>query len=181
MVKEFRNEQQWQSFLADQMARHGELYYKLAYGVLRDAAAAEDACQQAVVKALGKAEVLRGAESLRAWLARVVVNECLSMRRRQKVEKKALAERVAPAVARAPLGGDWEMREAVLSAVENLSEPSRTIVILRMLDGMSGGDVSEALECSESYVSRQLHAAMEQLREVLQDWKTTGSSKEKVR
>lgn len=180
MAKEFRNEQQWQSFLADQMARHGELYYKLAFGVLRDAAAAEDACQQAVVKALRKGDELRGAESLRAWLARVVVNECLSMRRRLKVEKKALTERVAPAVARAPLGAGWELRDAVMSAVENLPEPSRTIVILRMLDGMSGGEVSQELECSESYVSRQLHTAMEQLREVLQDWKTTDGGKEKA-
>ena len=72
MVKECRNDQQWQTFLADQMARHGELYYKLAYGVLRDAAAAEDACQQAVVKALRKSQDLRDAETLRAWLARVV-------------------------------------------------------------------------------------------------------------
>jgi len=68
--------------------------------------------------------------------------------------KKALANHVAPAVAKAPSGADWELRDAVLSAVQSLPEPSRTIVILRMLDGMSGGDVSEALECSESYVSR---------------------------
>ena len=180
MGKAFRSEEQWQAFLADQVARHGALLYKLAYGVLRDAAAAEDVCQQVVVKALRKSDELRGADTLQAWLARVVTNDCISICRRRKVEKQALIEHVAPAVSRGTEGGNWEVREAVLEAVENLPEPPRTIVILRMLEGMTGGDVSEALDCSESYVSRQLHAGMETLREVLQDWKST-VSKEKVR
>jgi RNA polymerase sigma-70 factor (ECF subfamily) len=176
----FRSEVEWQAFLADQVERHGALLYKLAYGVLRDAAAAEDICQQAVLKALRKSDELRGADTLQAWLARVVMNESISLCRRRKVEKQALSGRVAPAVSRGTEGGDWEVREAVLEAVENLPEPPRTVIILRMLEGMSGGDVSQTLDCSASYVSRQLHAGLELLREVLQDWKSA-VSKENTR
>jgi RNA polymerase sigma-70 factor (ECF subfamily) len=62
------------------LARSG---YRLACGMLRDAAAAEDAVQEAALKAWRKRDLLRpGADPL-PWFLAIVANECRSMRRRR--------------------------------------------------------------------------------------------------
>jgi RNA polymerase sigma-70 factor (ECF subfamily) len=164
------SERDWPRLLAQQFSQHGKLFFKLAYGVLRDPGAAEDACQQALLRALERPAELRAAEALRGWLARIVVNESLQVRRRRKTEQRVLADHLVRS--RGPDHPDmgWELREAILQAVEQLPEPTRSIVVLRMLDGMSGGQVKDVLDCSDAHVSRELHRGMELLRKVLRDW-----------
>ena len=81
---------EWSRLLAEQVGGNSRLLYRLAFGVLRDGAAAEDVCQQALLKAWERRESLRDAAALRAWLARVVVTESLYARRRRAVERRVL-------------------------------------------------------------------------------------------
>jgi RNA polymerase sigma factor (sigma-70 family) len=164
------SEREWPRLLAEQFSQHGKLFFKLAYGVLRESTAAEDACQQALLRALERPAELRAAEALRAWLARIVVNESLQVRRRRKTEQRVLADHIVRSRAPDHPDGGWELREAILEAVEQLPEPARSVVVMRMLDGMSGGQVKDLLECSDAHVSRELHRGMELLRKVLRDW-----------
>jgi RNA polymerase sigma-70 factor, ECF subfamily len=167
------SEREWPRLLAQQFSQHGKLFFKLAYGVLRESAAAEDACQQAMVRALERPQDLRAADALRAWLARIVVNESLQVRRRRKTEQRVLADHVIRSSSQAGSEGEdagWELREAILSAVERLPEPARSVVVMRMLDGMTGGQVKDLLECSDAHVSRELHRGMELLRKTLGEW-----------
>ncbi|HEX4125728.1 MAG TPA: sigma-70 family RNA polymerase sigma factor [Tepidisphaeraceae bacterium] len=170
MPEQSGSEREWPKLLAQQFSRHSRLFFKLAYGVLRDSSAAEDACQQALLRALERPAELREVESLRAWLARIVVNESLQVRRRKKTEQRILTDHVIRSPSQSAEGEGWELREAILEAVERLPEPARSVVAMRLLDGMSGGQVKELLECSDAHVSRELHRGMELLRDVLREW-----------
>jgi RNA polymerase sigma factor (sigma-70 family) len=111
---------------------------------------------------------------LRAWLARVVVNEALYVARRQKVERRTLAWQAAAsttgAMAAAGPGDELAVREAVIRALDRLPETPRTVVALRLIEGMSGNEVKALLGCSAAEVSRQLHAGMKRLREMLAEF-----------
>lgn len=55
--------------------------YKLAMVLLRDSGEAEDAVQEACVKAWRNLRMLRDASAVRAWFLSIVANQCRSMRR----------------------------------------------------------------------------------------------------
>ena len=119
-------------------------------------------------------EQLRSRDALRAWLTQTVIRECLSVCRRRRTEGRALERqsRVEPAWEKDD-SGRGEHREKVLASVAELDEPVRTVVILRLLEGMSGSEVKEVMQCSAAKVSRQLHEGMEILRRKLRDYQET--------
>lgn len=161
---------EWGGFLAEQLGQNGRLFYRLAYGVLRDAQAAEDVCQQALLKAWERQQQLREAGALRNWIARVVLNESLQLRRRRKTEQRALGRTAAEAEPSSGPDPSLEMKEAVLAAMEQLPEDVRLVVAMRLMQGVSGNEVKDMLGCSAAEVSRQLHRGMEMLRRSLADW-----------
>lgn len=166
------DEPDWNSLVGEQVARNGPLFFELAYRLLRDSAAAEDACQQAMLKALQAEHGLRGRDSLKAWLARVVINESLQMHRRREIERHAVRSAAATILDK-PQAPELDLRETVLEAVSGLPETTRVVVTLRLLHGMSGNQVKDLLSCSAVEVSRQLHRGMELLRHSLSTWETT--------
>jgi RNA polymerase sigma factor (sigma-70 family) len=146
------------------------LFFRLANGILRDAAAAEDACQQAMLKAWAQRDRIDNPETLRAWLARTVVNESLQIARRIKVERRvvgrhAIDSDTATSGSEDLLAG----REAVIQAMQQLDEEVRAVIVLRVIEGLSGNEVKELLGCSAAGVSRRLHQGLEQLRTALKD------------
>lgn len=163
---------EWSRLLAEQVRGNSRLLYRLAFGVLRDGAAAEDVCQQALLKAWERRGTLRDGAALRAWLARVVVTESLYARRRRGTERRLLARQWQPAETNgsgaSPSG---EMRESVLAAMEKLPEQARLVVALRLMQGLTGEEARALLGCSAGEVSKQLHRGMDMLRELLADWK----------
>jgi RNA polymerase sigma factor (sigma-70 family) len=171
--KEPSSESQWRALLADEMVCRGRYYYRIAWGILRDAGAAEDVCQQAVVTALERPDELRAGGSMRAWLTRIVVRTSLHILRRRKTEHRALELRARCSPASPAGDGAWVMREAVLDAVEKLPEPARSIVTLRSINEMTVKEVMEMLDCSAVHVSRHMHKGMEMLRGVLREFRTT--------
>lgn len=158
---------EWKQLLAEQARQHHRLYFRLAYGILRDVQAAEDACQQAFLKAWQQRDGVRDAARLKAWLTRVVVNESLQDLRRGQAESRG---RSGYSRTQAPYADDShpaDVREAAIRALEGLPEETRMIVVLRLMQGMSGNDVKTLLGCSASEVSRRLHHGMEHLRQRL--------------
>src|SRR3954447_10916209 len=160
----------WDRLLSEQIRQNGRFFFRLAHNVLRDAQLAEDVCQQALLRAWEERDRIQPGPTLKAWLARTVVNNSLQLVRRGKVERKVLGHEahVRPAAER-PAGEREEAGEAVLAALHRLPEPTRLVVALRVLEGMAGNDVKELLGCSAAEVSRQLHRGLEQLRGLLAD------------
>jgi RNA polymerase sigma-70 factor, ECF subfamily len=152
--------------------KHRAMMFRIAIGVLRDRDAAEDVCQQALLQLWRQNGALRDPSAAGSWLAKAVMNESLQVLRRRQIERRALVEHTHQAAA-APERAvhDPAMRESVLLALEKLPEMPRLVVTLRIMQGMSGNEVSELLGCSAGEVSRQLHRGMEQLRGLLVEWK----------
>lgn len=153
--------------LIAQVKSNSRLFFRLAYGVVRDVQTAEDVCQQAFLRAWELRGRIRDVETLRAWLAKVVVNESLVIVRRRKTEQRARSLYPVSGENGAQPCEQAEFRERLQDALDQLPEQTRIVVVLRLLDGMSGNEVKSLLGCSASEVSRRLHQGMERLRRLL--------------
>jgi RNA polymerase sigma-70 factor (ECF subfamily) len=160
----------WKRLLAEQIAQNGRLFFSLARDVLRNNEAAEDVCQHALLKAWEHRDRLENAEKLKSWLATVVVNESLRMCRRVRLDAKYVAGVIQANQQPEARDHSLDIKESVASALEQLAEPQRMIVVLRLMEGISGKEVASLMDCSQATVSRLLFQAMERLRELLVDW-----------
>ena len=156
----------WDKLLTDQVRQNGRLFHDVALRILRDRQAAEDVCQQALAKAWERRDELHDDRRLQSWITRVVVNESLQLLRRRARERRSL-EQIHAVAAPSPPGRDMELRETVLAGLAKLPELTRTVVVLRIMQGLSGNEVKQMLDCSASEVSRRLHHGMEKLRDML--------------
>ena len=66
------------------MRRHNRVLYRTARAILRDDAAAEDALQDAWLRAYHAMDAFQGESKLSTWLVRIVINEALARRRKDQ-------------------------------------------------------------------------------------------------
>src|SRR3954463_11386321 len=64
------------------MRQHNRRLYRLARATLKNDAEAEDALQEAYLRAYRSMRAFRGDSTLSTWLARIVLNECFARQRR---------------------------------------------------------------------------------------------------
>ena len=88
--------------------------YHVSCGILRSEADREDAVQECICKAWEKRDSLKSAGAFRAWVTRILINECYDICRRGS--KIVLLDEMPEAVA--PESGDRELRDAVLILLE---------------------------------------------------------------
>jgi RNA polymerase sigma-70 factor, ECF subfamily len=165
-VKPANSQTDWQGVLAEAIARHGRRCYRVAWGVLRDAHAAEDVCQQAFLKAWEMQDRIREPGALGGWLLRVVCTESLQVLRRRKSdqrfqERAPRLDSAEPAFTAAERG---EFLEKVREGMTDLPQATQTVLVLRLIEGLSGNEVSGILGVGPSEVSRRLHLGLEHLR-----------------
>jgi len=142
---------------------------RLAYGIAGDEA--EDAVQDAFVKAFRKLHTFRTGAAFRPWLFTVVANEARnrrrSMSRRASLELRVHAERPAVGLASDTLAIEHEQRQKLIAAVGGLSDRHREVVALRFFAGLSEHETAEVLACPVGTAKSRLARALEQLRAVL--------------
>lgn len=158
---------------------HQDRLYSIALRMLGDTGDAEEAAQDAFVRAyraLGRYEAKRIRElQLRPWLATIVLNLCRSrMARRPVVVRRQVS-------LDAPLPGDLEPRaeeargpaaatarrasaEAWAGLLLNLPPAYRSAVVLRHVDGLSYPELAIALDRPEGTVKAQVHRGLAMLR-----------------
>lgn len=157
----------WDGLLQEHVRLHGRRFFHIAYGILRDAHAAEDACQAALLKGWTLRDRIAEAGALHAWLLRVVITESLRLLRRRRSEARLQRHLVGSAPDGMSPAERVEFDEAFRAALADLPETTQTVVVLRLVEGLSGNEVKRVLGCSASEVSRRLHYGMEYLRERL--------------
>lgn len=161
------HEATWDGLLTQESRCNHRLYHRLAYGVLRDSAAAEDACQQAFLQAWSHRDGLRDPGGLRGWLCRTVVNQSVALLRKRGVDRRAVGCLALIRPDHEPAGRELEDGELARWALAQLDEPERTIVALRIIEGVPGNEVKRLMGCSASEVSRRLHQGLEKMRACL--------------
>jgi RNA polymerase sigma-70 factor (ECF subfamily) len=137
---------------------HAEAVYRVAYGVLRDRGLAEDVVQETMVKAWEALDDFRGDASLRTWILRIAHNTSVSALRRRR--DLATAPEDLPDVAT----GDETARraagrEGVVAlgrALDGLDELSRSVVVLREVEGLSYAQIADALDVPLATVKTRL-------------------------
>ena len=151
--------------------RYRDVAFRTAYLITRSAADAEDAAQDAFVKAYYAIDRFRARESFRPWILRIVSNEARN-RLRSARRREGLALRVAEHHGREDAGRspeaaalDSERKEALLSAVESLREGDRTIIAYRYFLELSEAETAEALGIRPGTVKSRLSRALDRLRE----------------
>ena len=114
--------------------------YRLAQGILRQPADAQDAVQQAVLQAWQHLDGIRpGSE--RAYLARIVINECRNI---QRSRQRTVPVPDFPDRATVPEAGLRELRDAV----DKLPEKLRIPFLLVYMEGCSAKEAASILEIS---------------------------------
>ena len=143
--------------------------YIVANRYLKDAAAAEDAMQEAFIKAFRKLSQFKGDVTFGAWLKRIVVNTCLDTIKARKIDAEPINEE---AIHVADDENDWMVSdeatvEEIISAIEQLPENYKVVVQLFLLEGYDHQEISEVLDISESASRTNLHRGKAQLKESL--------------
>ena len=149
---------------------HQGIAFRMAYLVTGSAADAEEAAQDAFVKAYRALGRFRADAPFRPWLLRIVVNEARN-RRRGEGRRANLALRAAAAessgdAAPSPEATflEAEQRAALLAAVNELREEDRLVIALRYFLDLSEVETASALGVRPGTVKSRLSRALERLR-----------------
>ncbi|MDC8006256.1 sigma-70 family RNA polymerase sigma factor [Aureisphaera galaxeae] len=140
----------------------------VAQRYIKDIAQAEDAMQEAFIKAFSKLHQFKGDVTFGAWLKRIVINTCLDAIKARKMETLSVNEEVLTLVD----DDDWSVADEVTvdevhSAIDNLRDPYRVVVQLFLLEGYDHQEISEILGISESASRTNLFRGKKQLQEQL--------------
>ena len=155
----------------DLIAPHIDAAYSLARYLARDATAAEDIAQEALLKAFRNIDSLRGGE-VKPWLMAIVRNAYFDWRRRDNgrtVTGPAADVAVAATPAEEASAEDALIRQgdiaALRRAIETIPEPFREALVLRDLDELSYRDVAEVTGVPMGTVMSRLARARRMLGE----------------
>lgn len=155
---------------------HETAAFRTAFLITGDAEEAEDAAQEAFVKAYGALGRFRAGSPFRPWLLAVVANEAKN-RRKAAARRTALALRAGgEASFGEPVGepdgpGEEavasERRAELLRAVEALREEDRIVIHCRYLLGLSEAETAAVAGCARGTVKSRLSRALARLRETM--------------
>jgi len=144
--------------------------YQIAYGVLGNAADAEDVTQDAFVRAYSNLATLREPERFRGWVCQIVRRLALNRLRTDTCARKReeLAFKEADAVVDVEaIAGEREFQARVQRLVGGLPEKLREVLVLCAVEGLDSAAVSKLLGIPQGTVRSRLHLARKQLLEGL--------------
>ncbi len=139
----------------------------LAYRILRDRDAMDDALQDAYLKAWRKLDGFRGESGFGSWLYRIVYTTCLDhVRRRRPTEP--LDDRLPPSPSAGPAAAA-EARVTLDRALAELSVEHRAMLVLIDGIGLPYAEAAEVLGLKEGTVASRLHHARIAMRRAIGD------------
>jgi RNA polymerase sigma-70 factor (ECF subfamily) len=156
--------------------RYQDLAVRAAFLILGDSAEAEDATQEAFVKAyyaLGRFDADR---PFRPWLLRIVTNEAhnrqaadgrrMALLRTTEIQPRRATENGASPES---VALQTERRDALLQALTTLPVDDRLVIAYRYFLDLSEAEMAEALDCPRGTVKSRLSRALTRLRTTLGD------------
>jgi len=164
------------------MQRHNQLLYRTVRSIVKNEAEAEDAVQEAWLRAYRSLHEFRGESRLATWLVRIAVNEALG--RLRGVARRAEVIPLDTTVDSATFAGEpnmqmpeterpdrlaerAELRRVLEAHIDELPESFRSVFVLRAVEEMSVEEVAAVLGIPESTVRTRHFRARSMLREGL--------------
>lgn len=158
------------------MRRYNRVLFRSARSILKSDADAEDAVQEAYLRAWRSLASFRAEARLSTWLVRIVINEALARLRRHSAQviplDTAMDELEAQMQADPADQPDAEamraqMRRLIEQRIDRLPDAFRTVFMLRAVEELSVEEVAEALGIPEATVRTRFFRARGLLREGL--------------
>lgn len=163
------------------------LWYKRIYNyVLKyysDEDMATEISQKTFIAMFRNIKKLKEIDRFKPWLYRIATNFCYEEGRKSKRQKLVSLtvtgdddseERLEIGEAKGNLFNpersfqQLELEEALLSALGELSEDQRTVVIMKEYEGLKFTEIAEALDASENTVKTRLYRGLKSLKEILE-------------
>lgn len=165
------------------MQRGNQRLFRIARGVVRDEAEAEDIVQETYVRAFTNLSAFRGEASIFTWLTRIALNEAhgrLRKRRNnveldevetmQKLGGHVIAFPGVDAVSSPESDAErMQVRRLIESSIDELPVDFRTVFIMRDVEELSVAEAAAVLGIREETVKTRLHRARRLLRAALSD------------
>jgi RNA polymerase sigma-70 factor (ECF subfamily) len=152
-------------------------------GMLGPGPEADDVGQETFIRFFGAMKRFRGDASLKTYLTRIAMNLSLNELKRRKrassrwlrVDETQGPELGALATTDRPEQPDEaltrsERTRIVRAAIDRLDEKHRSVVVLRLIEGLSTRETSQALDLPQGTVLSRLSRALEKLKTDLEEW-----------
>ncbi len=150
---------------------HQQAVFRLAYLHLGDAAEAEDAAQDCLIRAFRSLRSFDDGRPLRPWLLRIVSNLALNRKRSAGRYWAALqrAVRDEPRTAEGPARGTEakQQSEELWRAAQKLPGNMQNVLYLRYFLDLSVDETAQTLEIAEGTVKSQTSRALERLQKII--------------
>lgn len=165
--------------LAALTRRHADAVYRVALSVTRDPDLAEDVSQDSLLKAWQALPSYRGEAPLKNWLLRITHNTAVSALRRRRdvhVDPADLPEGPATPYRSPPRSVESRVEaraslDAFETALDRLDELSRSVVVLREVEGLSYDEIATVLDVPLPTVKTRLLRARRLLATALEGWR----------
>jgi RNA polymerase sigma-70 factor, ECF subfamily len=143
--------------------------YAVAYRIVRDAATAEDATQQAMLEAWRKLPQLRDAGRFDGWLYRLVANAA----KRELLRQRSWTAKLRVVRSEASSSRDTAVGVVLHDELEHafaaLTPDHRIVVVLRHYLGWSSAEIAAELGLPAGTVASRIHYGLAALRRALND------------
>ena len=156
----------------ERLAECGPLAYRVARGVLRNTADAEDVAQEALLRAYRRFDRLRDRNRFRAWLVRIAFR--LALDRLRSGKRRARRDTVwsqpgrqPPAPTAEDLAASNEFEAHLDNALAELPEKLRLVLLLAAMEGHTIDEIATMLGISTGTVKSRIFYARRQLAEKL--------------
>lgn len=158
------------------MRRYNRRLFRVSRSILRDDDAAEDAVQEAYLRAFTHLDRYQPTGSFSAWLTRIAINEALMLKRRNKRQMLSLDDldddlmdseqhSLADWLATPDSSNAASARQLLEQAIDALPQSFRTVFVLRAVEQLSVAETAACLDINKATVKTRLHRAQIRLRD----------------
>lgn len=157
----------------DLVRTHQEAAFRAAYLITRDAADAQDAAQEAFIRAFDALGRFDARRPFRPWLMRIVTNVALNRikaaKRRQAMSER-YGEQAVAAQGRPTIEAKAIQREGsrrVWDAIGRLKADDQKLLYLRYFLDLSEAELAQTFDVAAGTIKSRLHRALAKLRDVI--------------
>ncbi len=158
---------------AELVLRHQDTIRRYCLGIFGSGGGADDAAQEVFIKAYRGLSSFKEKSAFGTWLYRIAINHCRDLLRKKSRRKEAslnqMQEELGDAfnvhISQAPTQSSFAARELAEKMLALVSEPSRAILILREVEGLSYEEMTSVLNCSLDAVKSRLKRARQEIEE----------------
>ena len=160
------------------VARYQNRLFNTLVNVLGSAEDARDVAQDAFIHAFQKLHTFHGRSAFYSWLFRIALNSAISQKRKQRrtpvsIDAARDQSGIEPADGHPATQPEFaletsERQNLVRSALAELSEEHRVVLILKEMEGLKYEEIAAIVECPVGTVRSRIHRARLEMREKLE-------------